>query len=162
MASRASPESLARVAQAWPELLADLAAGELIAKIYEKHGLTRAPVEAYKLASPERITQWQGARAASASALEEQALETASNPKLDAGYARVRIDTLKWAAAKRNPDHYADRSKHDINVKTIDYTGILQRAEARLAARVAGQVIEGQVIRPELAILEDDDANPLF
>jgi hypothetical protein len=59
--------------------------------------------------------------------------------------------------AKRDPDRYADRSRHDINVKTLDLTPILQRAEARLAlAQAAGQVIEGVVLSRET------DANALM
>jgi hypothetical protein len=47
------------------------------------------------------------------------------------------VDTLKWAAAKRNPDHYSDRTRVDVR-QTVDYAGILSRAELRLAQMRAG------------------------
>jgi hypothetical protein len=53
--------------------------------------------------------------------------------------------------AKRDPDRYADRSRHDINVKTLDLGPILARAEARLAAQ---RVVEGEVLRPALGAVQ--------
>jgi len=153
MPSRISEATREACEQAWPDILASIEAGELIARSCAEYGLTVQCLMAYKRDSAELGRQWTAARAASASALEEMALETVSNSAIDSSYARVRVDTLKWAAAKRNPDHYADRSRHDINVRTIDYTQVLQRAERRLAAQAAGQVIEAEVLRPALAAI---------
>ena len=116
---------------------------------------------AYKRDSAELGRQWDAARKASAAALEEEALDTVRKPADDPAHARTRVDTLKWAAAKRNPDHYADRSRHDINVRTIDYTQVLQRAERRLAAQAAGQVIEAEVLRPALAAMRDSSESDI-
>jgi len=155
MPSRISEATREACEQAWPDILASIEAGELVEQACADHGLSRGCIMAYKRDSAELGRQWTAARAASAAALEEEALDTVRKPATDPAHARTRVDTLKWAAAKRNPDHYADRSRHDINVRTIDYTQVLQRAERRLAAQAAGQVIEAEVLRPALAAMRD-------
>jgi hypothetical protein len=163
--ARIGAELAARVAAAWPDILDRISEGETIPGACAVHGLKRAHVRAWRVADPERLQEWNDARVASADAFADEALATARNTEVDAAYARVLVDTLKWAAAKRNPDHYADRSRHDINVKTLDLGPILARAEARLAAQ---RVIEGEVLRPALGAVQQsadselDLANSLF
>ena len=54
------------------------------------------------------------ARVASAEALEAEALAIASGSTAESYQAdRLRVDTLKWAAAKRNPRVYGDSVKHE-------------------------------------------------
>jgi len=138
-------------------VVARIANGQDIDQAVEAHGLTSNALWAFRAGREDLQAEWTEARLASADSFADEALRTARDSDLDPAHARVLVDTLKWAAAKRNPDHYADRSRHDINVKTLDLTPILQRAEARLAlAQAAGQVIEGVVLSRET------DANTLM
>jgi hypothetical protein len=136
MVSRASPETLARVADAWDEILGAIAGGAEIKAACADHGLTREAVYAYYKDDAALRAQWDKARTSSADAFMDEALETARNRELDPSHARVLVDTLKWAAAKRNPDHYSDRTRVDVTQR-VDYAGILARAEQRLALQRA-------------------------
>ncbi len=153
MPSRASPATLAKVAQAWDSILEAIAAGEEIKVACKAHGFTREMVYAYYGADKELRAQWERARTSSADSFMDEALATARNSELDPSHARVLVDTLKWAAAKRNPDHYAERTRQDINVKTLDYSAILARAEARLAQQRAPALIDGRTgaLLPDIA-----------
>ena len=155
MATRIGIETVEKCAAAWSDVLPRLRDGELVSKVAEEYGLTRAHLWAYRNADPGLRAEWAEAMLDSADALAEIALETARNTDIDSRRARVMCDMLMLVAAKRNPERYADRSRHDINVRTIDYTQVLQRAERRLAAQAAGQVIEAEVLRPALAAMRD-------
>jgi terminase small subunit-like protein len=104
---------------------------------------------AYRTDSEELRGKWNDALRDSADSLFDEALQTARDSKLDSRHARVKCAVLQWAAEKRDPDRYAPRSKHDLTVKTLDLSPILARAEARLAA---SRIIEGEVLRPMLAV----------
>ncbi|HEY5636269.1 MAG TPA: hypothetical protein VIS77_05155, partial [Burkholderiales bacterium] len=83
----------------------------------------------------------------------DQALEAAHNTGLDPAHARMRVDTLKWAARIRNPRLYGDKAQLDVNVRTVDLTRIIEAANARLAAAQAaraGHVVEGTLVRRAL------------
>ena len=153
MATRISDETRQACAAAWDDILAAIEGGELIADACRAHGLKESHVRAYKRDDPELGRQWNDARRDSAGQLEDEALATVRNSNVDAAYARVLVDTLKWAAAKRNPDHYAERTRQDINVKTLDYSAILARAEARLAQQRAPALIDGRTgaLLPDIA-----------
>jgi len=137
-----NPEQRARIAEAWPRLLAGLAAGDLIKTMLAREGLDRYHVSDYKLSVPGAKAAWDEARAASADSFMDEALDNARGPMEDPQAARVLIDTLKWAARIRNPAMYGDKSQVDVNVKTIDLTRIIQDANARLIAAQSGRVIE--------------------
>ena len=157
MASRIGAEQAAKVAAVWPDVLSRLRVGELVSVVAESYDLSRGDLWAYRNADPNLRGAWADAMLDSADALCEIALETASNTDIDAKRAQVMCNMLMLVAEKRNPERYAQRSRHDINVKTLDLTPILQRAEARLAlAQAAGQVIEGVVLSRET------DANTLM
>lgn len=131
----------ARIDKAWPDIIAALAAGQMVADVLEMAGLKRDHLFAYMRENPAAREEWESAREASADALFDQVLETASNARLDPAHARMRCDALKWAARIRNPRLYGDKAQLDVNVRTVDLTRIISDANARLAqARVIEHV----------------------
>jgi hypothetical protein len=151
MTSRIGPETAARIAAAWPEMLSELAAGGLIFRILGRHGFSPNMLRAYKADNPTAREEWEAAREQSAEAFMDDAIDTANNCALDPAHARVKIDTLKWAARIRHPAAYSDKSQVDLNVRTLDLTKIIGDAQARLAA---SRIIEGTVLRAALPDLE--------
>lgn len=146
MATRISEETAARIEAAWPDLLDQLAAGEVMAPHYARHGLTADQVRVWRVREDQRSKEWDAAREQSAEAYADRVAEIIDNTGADSGIARVKIDGLKWLASKRNPRVYSDKSQVDVNVRTVDLTRIIQDANARLAAARAGRVIEGEVL----------------
>ena len=142
MATRIGDETAARIENAWPDLLDKLAAGSMVRVALADLGLKPEHVRAYLKANPSARTDWDDAREQSADAFMDDALEVAYNREIDPAHARMRVDTLKWAARIRNPRLYGDKSQLDVNVKTIDLTRIITDAQARLAAATAGRTIE--------------------
>lgn len=139
-----SPELNARIAAVWPDILADVTEGGIVNAICKSYGFSRGAVAHYRRADPERIRQWRDARVESAGNLEEMAITAASNAKIDPLRARVLVDTLKWAAGKRNPDTYGERTRVDIRA-TVDIGSVLSRAEARLT-RLRTQALDMQQV----------------
>ena len=136
-------DSARRVAAAFPDMCARLAAGDLIKDILAVHKLTRRELSAHILSAPDMRRQWDEAREASADALYDEAMQVARSPvdKDLAQSARLHVDTLKWAARIRNPKLYGDKAQLDVNVRTVDLTRIIDAANARLAAH-QGRVID--------------------
>ena len=154
MATRISTETAARIEQAWPDLLDQLAAGEVMAPHYARHRLTADQVRVWRVAGgPEKNAEWSSAREQSADAYADMVAEVSNNPGADSAAARVKLQGLMWLAAKRNPRAYSDRVDHNVTVKTIDLTRIIEAANARLAAAQPGRVIDAQVVRPALESL---------
>ena len=149
MNQRISEDTRARIANAWPEILDALANGELVKDTLAKLGISRDAMRAFKAGNPAACADWDLAREQSADALFEQALAKANDPRIDPAHARVRVDTLKWAARIRNPRLYGDKAQLDVNVRTVDLTRIIQDANARLAAARAPRVLEGTSARIE-------------
>ena len=154
---RISDETRAQVAKAWPLILEALAAGELVRDAIRP--FSADVIRQWRLETPGAKEQWDAAREESADAFMDDAMHAAYNRGLDPAHARVRIDTLKWAARIRNPRLYGDKAQLDVNVKTVDLTRIISEANQRLAAaqaaRLTGQVVEGEVIRAGAARLAD-------
>ena len=155
MATRISADTAARIAAAWPALLDAFAAGEVMAPHYAKHDVTADQVRVWRVSQgPAAAQDWDAAREQSADAYLDMILDVANNPMPDSASARVRIDALRWIAAKRNPRAYSDKAQLDVNVRTVDLTRIIEAANARLAAqRAVGHVIEGEVITAGAALL---------
>lgn len=123
----------------------------MVKDVLAELGLTDTMLRAYKGTEPNARQEWEDAREQSADEFFNQALETANNAALEPGHARVKVDTLKWAARIRNPRLYGEKQQIDMNIKTVDLTKIISDANARLAAaQAAGRIIEGAVIRPQL------------
>lgn len=140
-----SPETRAKIAAAWPEMLERLARGDLVRDIVKDAGFLRQQIDGYKLTTPGAVAEWDTARESSADALWDEAMDNA-RADVDrnlAQHVRTRIDTLKWAARIRNPRLYGDKAQLDVNVKSVDLTAIIRDANARLAAAKQGRVIEG-------------------
>jgi nitrogen fixation protein FixH len=126
-----------RIVAAWPDMLAGIAAGELVMTVLAQHGFTRKQVSRYILGNAIARKEWDEARETSADAFMDEAM-TEARRDVDrelAQHVRTRIDTLKWAARIRNPRLYSDKSQVDVNVKTVDLTAIIRDAQARLEAR---------------------------
>jgi hypothetical protein len=69
------------------------------------------------------------AREESAESLEAEALKVSrsATDKDSAAAARVYADTLKWAAAKRDPKRYSERTKVDVTA-TLTLEQLVQQA----------------------------------
>lgn len=164
------PETRARIAQAWPEILAGLAAGELVRDVLARAGISAGEIRAYRMGDAQARSEWDLAREQSADALFDEAMAIARDPfervpnpenpdkplitRRDAQYARLHVDTLKWAAAKRNPRLYSDKAQLDVNIKTIDLTRVINDANARLAAARRPQlqdVVDAEIVQRAIA-----------
>lgn len=180
--NRISEETRARIREAWPDILADIAAGSLIKDALAKRDVTDGQKRAFLASEPNARAQWDEAREASADSYHDEALQLvrdpsqvvldeAGNPRIDprngkpliierdAGLVRAHVDTLKWAARIRNPRVYGDKAQLDVNVRTVDLTRIITEANARLeASRMLGagtaQIIEGEAVRVGQEALE--------
>jgi hypothetical protein len=151
MATGISEQTRQRIAQAWPEFLARVAAGELIKDVRASLELSEGELRVYRSQVAGAELEWQTARENSADAFAEEAMavaRTSNKTQVEAADARLRVDTLKWAARMRNPKAYSDKQALDVNVRTVDLTRIIQDANARLAA---SRVIEGHVVRQAIA-----------
>lgn len=130
---RIAPETIARIAAAWPDMLAKIAAGEQVGKTVDAAGFNRDLVRAYLANVPNARAEWDEAREASADAFFDQAQEIANSTDGDPKIARVRLQALQWLAGKRNPRVYGERMSHDVTVKHVDLTRVIEAAQARLA-----------------------------
>jgi hypothetical protein len=162
MTTRISAATVERVRAIWPALLADIAGGDGIAEAIKAHGLSRAEARAFRALDSAADADWQRAKEESADALADEALNHARNPvaviapgaegnekgteplvvRVDAAFARVRIETLLKIAAKRNPRTYSDKAQLDVNVRTVDLTRIIEAANQRLLAGRAPRILE--------------------
>ena len=152
---RISEETRARIAAQWPGILAAVADGALVRDALENAGVSRDMLRAFLSGDAQRRVEWDEARERSADAFMDMALDAADNRGLDPAHARVRIDTLKWAARIRNPRLYGDKAQLDVNVRTIDLTRIIEAANQRLAAAQGGRVLEHEPARAALPQLTD-------
>lgn len=135
--ARISAETAARIAAAWPQLLQAIADGRPIGESTRALGFSPDMLRAYRRDNPDAAADWELARQQSADAFADDILATIDNSVLDPQSARVRVDALKWLAAKRNPRVYSDRVDHNVNVRTVDLTRVIADARARVEARRA-------------------------
>ena len=137
-----------RIRAAFPDVIARIAAGELIRDALKVHALERRDVSYHILRDPEARRLWDEAREMSADSFMDEAMQEARADvdKELAQHVRTRIDTLKWAARIRNPRLYSDKATLDVNVRTVDLTRIIQDANARLAAQQQGRIIDADAV----------------
>ena len=142
-----SDETRARIATAWPAMCAAVGAGEVIKDVLARHGISADMARAFRAGNPEAHEQWEDARRASADAFLDEALEVTRNRTSDPAHARVLVDTLKWAAAKRWPERYSERQQVDVTHKHFDMTRILAAANARLERQRAAITLPASAVR---------------
>lgn len=138
-----------RIAAAWPDILERVRNGARVDKTCEHYAINRGQLWQYWSFDPERRAQWYDALKDSAEAFFDKALDAAENAGKDAKAARVMINTYQWIAEKRDPERFGQRTRADINVKSVDLTKIIQDANARLAAAKQGRVIDGSFSNTE-------------
>ena len=160
MPTRISPETAARIEAAWPALLELVASGRPIGASIRAAGFSPSMLRCYRDGNPQAAKEWENARIQSADAFADEIQATIDNAELDPQHARVRVDSLKWLASKRNPRIYSDKAIIDMNVRAVDLTQIIRDAQLRLAQARAGRLINGEservlddapVLGPELA-----------
>lgn len=145
MATRISDATREKIAAAWPALIDAVATGGNIGDACALAGITRDQCRVYRLGNPDAAAEWEQARLDSADTFAEQVQTIVNSPMPDSQVARVRIDALRWLAAKRNP-RYNDRVDMSHTVKHVDLTAIILAANQRIAARNA-RVLEGEYAR---------------
>jgi hypothetical protein len=154
MATRLGPETVARIEAAWLDLIETVASGGLIGAGIRAKGLTPDQVRVYRTTNPQAAKEWEEARIQSADAFADEIQATIDNRELDSQFARVRVDSLKWLASKRNPRIYSDKAIIDMNVRAVDLTQIIRDAQLRLAQARAGRLVNGESER----VLDDAPA----
>lgn len=82
----------------------------------------------------------------SADAFLDKLMDVMVESETNAKGARVKASILQWIAEKRDPDKYGQRTRADINVKTVDLTAIIKDANARLAAAKDPKLVQGERI----------------
>lgn len=118
------------------ELIADGIAVEVAA---QSVGVTGKTLRQWAIRDPACGEVYQRARQVSAGALEDEAIEIARTSTNDTyGPDRLKVDTLKWAAAKRYPREYGDLKQehtHTINVGTL-HLDALRAPQITATARI--------------------------
>jgi len=126
-------EVRAKIERAWSDILDSVATCE---RTLEKAAIELAGVGVRSVQRYARETP--GARAELDAALLDGAeLSIARIPELvlqtpDARRARVLAEYLWKIAASRDPARFSERSRVDLNVRTVDLTAIIRDANARL------------------------------
>lgn len=94
-----------------------VADGETLTAVARSMGLSRNMLTDWLNDTPERADRLGRARAASASALAEQALELAdTNACAEHGKTRLQIEMQRWLAGRYSPDEYADQKVAAVTV----------------------------------------------
>jgi hypothetical protein len=97
--------------------------GGTVDEIFGKDGIPSwETVRRWRIENEDFARRYARAYAASAESLEQQAIEVSrtATDKDSAAAARVQVDVLKWAAAKRNPKMYGDKVdvNHSVEITT--------------------------------------------
>lgn len=146
MGHRISAEKQQKIAEHWPAILQAIRDGARIDHTAAAHGLIRADLWAYRHGKPDLVAAWYDAIKDSADSFVDQMVDVMSEADTNAKGARVKASILQWIAEKRDPDRYGQRTRADINVKTVDLTAIIKDANARLAAAKQPQLVQGERI----------------
>jgi len=150
-------ESLApineRIAAAWPDILQSIADGNRVDLTCQRLGFERNQLWRFWSRHPQRRTEWYDAHKDSADAIIDKAIQAAECADGDAKAARVKVSMYQWLAEKRDPDRFGQRTRADINVKTVDLTAVINDANARLAASKQGRIIDATTSNSGLSSL---------
>lgn len=131
-----------------------IAKGETLRALCQEEGMPhRQTIFEWRMKIPAFGDQYARAREASAEALEDEAVEASrlANDKDSAAAARVLADTIKWAAAKRAPKTYGDRTTVDLNAKLT----LEQLVQQAILPAPATPAIEGSAV--EIATPEESE-----
>ena len=133
-------------------ILSEYASGsESLDTVAKRHRCTGKSVRQWAVEHPSIGEVYARARLVSAGALEDAALDVANASTAESYQSdRIRIDTYKWAAAKRHPKEYGDKVQHDSTV-TVRNAVILMPAETLPA--IAATATLAQLQAPQ----EDSD-----
>lgn len=94
-------------------------AGELIDEAADAEGIDRRTVWRWAREVSSFGDMYARAREASAESLEMMALRACASGERHLPGARLMVDTLKWAAAKRRPKVYGDRLDVDGEIRHV-------------------------------------------
>ena len=137
-----SSEQRALIAQAWPDILQDIRDGERVDLTCNKYGIDRRMLWKHWSTDPVLRAAWYDALKDSADAYFTKAIQAADDADVNPKAARVRANIYQWAAEKRDPDRFGQRTRADINIKTVDLTSIIADANNRLAAARQNRIID--------------------
>lgn len=146
MASTIGPDKRQAIAKAWPDILQRVGAGERVDHSCAAHGFNRQDLLLFRQGNAELTAAWYDAMKDSADAFLDKLMDVMVESETNAKGARVKASILQWIAEKRDPDKYGQRTRADINVKTVDLTAIIKDANARLAAAKDPKLIQGERI----------------
>lgn len=98
-------------------VLRRVADGETLTAVARSMGLSRSMLGDWLNHTPERAELLRRARAASASALAEQALEMAdTNDAAAHGKTRLQIEMRRWLAGRYAPDEYGEQKQPGVEI----------------------------------------------
>ncbi len=111
--------------------------GESLISICKQKGYpTKETIWSWVKDSPIHYARYMRARQAQADGVVDKMHEVerrVSEGTLDAGAARVMLESMRWRAAKLAPKVYGDRLDVSVQDNRISISGALQAAQARLA-----------------------------
>jgi transposase len=112
-----------------------VADGETLRAIATSYGVSPGTILNWVTSTPEDIEQYTRARAAAADLFESEIIESAMATDSEKAPAdRVKIDALKWVAARRAPKRYGDKvqTEHSGSIQLTEMTD--DELERRIAA----------------------------
>lgn len=143
-------------------VLRRVADGETLTAVARSMGLSRNMLGDWLNDTPERAAMLRRARAASASALAEQALELAdTNASAEHGKTRLQIEMRRWLAGRYSPDEYAERTPAvTVNVGGL-HIDALRNSLIPNGLRNGAESQQGRVTVLESATYADSDVKSL-
>lgn len=119
-----------------------VAEGKTLRQIGEHYGVTHGAILRWVGLTPESRDQYARAREAAADLFEAEIIEAAMAASPESAPAdRVKIDALKWVAARRAPKKYGDRQALEMtgaNGGPIVTRDVSELTDAQLAALIVG------------------------
>lgn len=115
-----------------------VAEGKTIRQIAEHLGVSPGTVIAWATITPELTEQYARARESAADMFETEIIEAALAVSPESAAAdRVKIDAMKWVAARRSPKKYGDRVDHTSSDGSMSPKSPAELTDDQLAAIAA-------------------------
>lgn len=109
------------LAERHKELCGMVADGNTIRQIATHYGVSAGSIIAWLTDTQERTEQYARARDAAADLFESEIIEAAMAVSPESAPAdRVKIDALKWVAARRAPKRYSERLQQQVDLTSSD------------------------------------------